>query len=94
MLSISAAEHEQDSDLHLPTVMLAYRSSVQETTGATPFSLMFGREVHLPVDIMFGTPPGYSQPASPTEYAQNHRERLHQAYHLVREHASTQQHCQ
>ena len=42
MLRVSAAEHEQDWDLHLPTVMLAYRFSMQETTGATPFSLMFG----------------------------------------------------
>ena len=91
MLSISAAEHERDWDLHLPTVMLAYRSSVQETTGATPFSLMFGREVRLPVDIMFGTPPSYPPPASPSEYAHHLRERLHQAYRLVREHASAQQ---
>ena len=91
MLSISTAEHERDWDLHLPAVMLAYRSSVQETTGATPFSLMFGREVCLPVDIMFGTPPTYPPPTSPSEYAHKLRERLHQAYHFVREHAGAQQ---
>ena len=59
---------------------LPLQCAVQEATGATPFSLMFRWEVQLPVHIMFGMPPGYSQPASPTEYAQNLQEQLHQAY--------------
>jgi len=36
MLSIVAKDREQDWDLHLPLVMMAYRTSVQESTGATP----------------------------------------------------------
>ena len=83
MLSISAAEHERDWDLLLPAVMLAYCSSGQKTTGATLFCLMFGREVRLFVDIMFGTPPTFPPPILPCEYAHNLRERLHQTYHLV-----------
>ena len=38
----------------LPMLMLAYRSSVQESTPFTPYRLMFGQEVQLPVGIMFG----------------------------------------
>jgi len=38
MLSIVAKDREQDWDLHLPLVMMAYRTSVQESTGATPFA--------------------------------------------------------
>ena len=30
----------------LPMLMLAFRSSVQESTQFTPYRLMFGREVH------------------------------------------------
>ena len=56
ILSISVQENETDCDLHLPAVMLAYRTSVHATTGETPFLLMFGREVSLPIDIMYGTP--------------------------------------
>ena len=51
MLSIIAAEKEDVWDLQLPTTMLAYRTSIHETTKATPFSLMFGREARLPVDV-------------------------------------------
>lgn len=36
--------------------MMAYRSAIHETTGYTPVNLMFGREIHLPIDIMLGTP--------------------------------------
>ena len=35
--SLAASENEQEWDLHLPMVMLAYRTSVQESTGCTPF---------------------------------------------------------
>ena len=41
MLSTVLEEDFRDWDLRLPLIMLAYRTSVQETTGASPFSLMF-----------------------------------------------------
>ncbi len=31
-----------------------YRSSIHETTGQTPCALAFGREIRLPIDVMFG----------------------------------------
>ena len=76
---------DEDSwDLMLPMVMLAYRTSVQETTGATPYSLMFGREASLPADVMFGTPPGQAATSS-SDYALSLRQRLEQSFHHVRE---------
>ena len=44
MLSKVVSDDEHSWDLHLPTLMLAYRTSQHETTGATPFSLVYGRE--------------------------------------------------
>ena len=38
----------------LAPVLQAYRSTVFEDTGFTPYSLAFGREMRLPID--FGTP--------------------------------------
>jgi len=83
MLSIVAKDREQDWDLHLPLVMMAYRTSVQESTGATPFSLMFGREARLPIDVMFGPPPG-EESTSSSQYAFLLRQRLESSYHRVR----------
>lgn len=36
--------------------MMAYRNAVHSTTHETPHFMMFGREMTLPVDVMFGGP--------------------------------------
>ena len=42
MLAMFAGEHKDDWDDLLPPVMMAYRSSVHESTGFSPYRLMFG----------------------------------------------------
>ena len=51
MLAMFAGEHKDDWDDLLPPVMMAYRSSVHESTGFSPYRLMFGEEYTLPMDI-------------------------------------------
>ena len=41
----------RDWHLHLPLALWAYRTSFRMTTGATPFSLVFGSEGVLPFEI-------------------------------------------
>ena len=57
LLSMATKQDEHNWDLHLPLVMLAYRTSVQESAGCTPFELVFGRDARLPADVMYGLPP-------------------------------------
>ena len=64
-LAIVTSRHQRDWDRHLPLVLWAYRSAVQESTGCTPAALMFGRELWTPVDIVFGAPPGTDLPKIP-----------------------------
>ena len=51
MLAMFAGEHKDDWDDLLPPVMMAYWLSVHESTGFSPYRLMFGEECMLPMDI-------------------------------------------
>jgi hypothetical protein len=92
MLSQYVNDHHTDWDKNLCYVMLAYRSSVQETTRYTPHFLMFGREVRLPIDAVFGRPE--PQAAESTEWARELRQALDNAYTIVRQKQGLKQQLQ
>ncbi|XP_077864415.1 uncharacterized protein LOC144349946 [Saccoglossus kowalevskii] len=62
---------------------MAYRSSVHSSTGETPNLLMLGREVFLPVDLMFesNNPDARAQ----TDYVTDLKSKLQKAYAWARE---------
>ena len=85
-----AVQQDEDKwDLLLPSLHLAYRTSVHETTGLTPFSLMFGRDPRFPEDIMYGIPPETCE--SPVRYSETLVGRMRRAYQLVQEKAKRKQ---
>ena len=53
MLSAFVSERGNDWDVHLPYVLMAYRTSVHSSTGCTPQIMIYGRESNLPVDLVF-----------------------------------------
>ena len=79
MLSIAVEHDEHGWDLQLPLLMFAYRTSTHETTGATPFELMYGREAQLPEDLMFHIPATVDTSTSPGEYLSHLKTRLEAA---------------
>ena len=87
MLAMFAGKNREDWDDLLPAVMMAYRSSVHESTGFSPYRLMFGEECTLPMDI--GLPKQQSDlPDSITSpYAIWVRDALEVAYEQVRQHS-------
>ncbi|KAJ8381238.1 hypothetical protein SKAU_G00020160 [Synaphobranchus kaupii] len=66
-LAILASQHQRDWDRHLPLVLWAYRSAMQESSQLTPAALMFGRELRTPVDLVFGAPPEPEEPSRTRE---------------------------
>ena len=67
----------------LPYTLMAYRTSVHNTTKFTPFYLMHGREAYLPVDVIFPRPP-QREPLR-TVYGVRMRTNLEEAFNFVRE---------
>ena len=52
-LAIFVNENQTDWD---KDILMAYRSAVHDTTKCTPAELMFGRNIRLPVDLLFSHP--------------------------------------
>ena len=75
MILIFMDLNKSDLDLYIPLLTAAYRSTVHPTTGFSLNFLMLGREVNLPVHVVFPTPQAQG-PSSVMEYAQVLRERL------------------
>ena len=78
---------QREWDLHLGCLAGAYRSTIHESTGFTPNMLMFGREVRLPSEVIFGTgitPLGETF-NSYGEYVTQLRELMHKAHCLARQ---------
>ena len=84
MLVMFAGEHKDDWDDLLPPVMMAYRSSVHESTGFSPYRLMFGEECMLPMDI--GMPRRQPEPVDDvvSPYAVWVKDSLEVAFYQVR----------
>lgn len=46
-----------DWDGHLPLLTAAYRATAHPATGFSPNFMTFGRQITLPVEVMYGVPP-------------------------------------
>ena len=74
--------NHRDWDTKLPAVAFAYRSSVQESTGFTPFFLMYGREARIPADLVYGEPQIEDQDV---DFITRQQENFSEAFTLVRQ---------
>lgn len=61
----------------------AYNCTRNETTGFTPYELMFGRCPRLPVDLAFNLPVRGPSSRSHSQYVRNLRSRLEESYQLA-----------
>ena len=83
-LAIITSQHQRDWDDHLPLVLMACRSAMQETTSCTPSLLMLGRELRTPAELSFGRPPDSPEAPPGPEYARRLQDRLDLAHAFAR----------
>ncbi|KAG7468788.1 Transposon Ty3-I Gag-Pol poly [Solea senegalensis] len=84
-LALHVSEHQRDWDRHLPLVLMACRSAVQESTGCSPALLMLGNELRTPVVVAFGQPPDAPGVPPGPEYARRLQDRLETTHQFARE---------
>ena len=71
-------------DWYLPAILFSYRVAPCESTGFSPYFLMYGREPQLPVDLYFRTKTDDHTGTTAQSYASSVANTLAQAYEYVR----------
>ncbi|CAG2196620.1 unnamed protein product [Mytilus edulis] len=97
MLSKVISRDQKDWDECLPLTMLAYRSSVHESTKHTPNLMMHGREAQLPIDLLYGPSPDEAERVEPHGYVDRVQQSLWKIHQKARDKiavASTRQKTQ
>ena len=83
MLRKCASEDGKDWDRLLPYALLAYREAPQESTGFSPFELLYGREIRGPLDVLKEEWETKSNKESVISHIMLMRERLESTSNLV-----------
>ena len=85
MLAKCVEEDQRDWSMKLPYVMMAYRSSVHESTGFSPQFLVQGRELTLPIDVMYPNP-DQAPLTTLDDFVYKRKKAFQRAFELVRSH--------
>ena len=92
MLRKFVSRSQKDWDEYLPYLLFAYREVPQETTGFSPFDLLYGRHVRGPLDVLREEWTGNKDSAVPVAtYVIEMRERLAEMSQLVAKHLANSQ---
>ena len=71
---------------HLPYLMMAYRSTVHESTGYTPVEMMLGRNINLPVYLELWRPTDEdAEDMDPPEFLRRLQERMEVVHQFARQ---------
>ena len=86
---LGTLEEYQKSDWksHVPTLVHAYNATFHNSTGFSPYFIMFGRHPRLAIDAFLGITPDTLSSTKSTEYVRKLRQRLDFAYRKAQEQA-------
>ena len=92
MLGTLSADAKADWKSHIAPLVHAYNATRHDSVKCSPFSLMFGREPRLPVDVAMGLPQSKECPSK--DYAAALQEKLRHAYEVAEACADEAAECQ
>ncbi len=72
---------------HVQPLVHAYNCTRNDTTGFSPYQLMFGRQPSLPIDVAFGIKPEGGKKVTHSDYVKNLQESLRESYQTAVEHS-------
>ena len=78
------SRNKKDWDEYLPYLLFAYREAPQESTGFSPFELLYGRRVRGPLDVLREVWTEESERTTEITHLVQMRERLEEMSSLVR----------
>lgn len=88
MLGTLEPEQKQDWKKYISPLVYAYNTTKHESTGYTPYELMFGRTPKLPIDLVFGmNGTVQTETKNHSEFVQDLRERLQKSFEIVKKSA-------
>ena len=82
-LAIFVERHQKDWDKNVPLLLMSYRSAIHESTKETPANVMFGRELNLPIDLLYGRPPSEKN-MDTYDYVSNLKRRMANVHEFAR----------
>lgn len=85
MLSTFCSKKQDQWDIFLPQVLMAYRSSVNSSTGQTPNAMMLGRELILPLRAIIREPESNTAELDEENYISTLKRKLQVIHELGRE---------
>jgi transposase InsO family protein len=87
MLRTLPADYKNDWKSHVNKVVHAYNCTRHDTTGYSPFFLLFGRSPRLPIDLAFGLGE-QTQPETHRQFVQKWKGAMEEEYRLAQQNAT------
>ena len=83
MLGTLEGEKKETWSRYISALVHAYNCTKHDSTGFSPYFLMFGREARLPLDLRFGVSPDDFTNTDHVKYVKGLRDQLTRAYQLA-----------
>ena len=84
MLRAFVNDARDDWDDHLPAVKCAYPLTPHDSTGVSPFRMVFGHEITLPIDLQHDVGTRKHIPICPVEYVEWLKQTLYLGHDVAR----------